>query len=73
MLSEGYTSVSRLINTEPSKLLYLRLSEPIASEIVDTMINNAFRKSEPSGTPHWGCSLAKVGVFQTLDSLILGT
>ncbi len=32
MLLESYTSVSRLINTEPSELLRLRLSEPIASE-----------------------------------------
>ena len=37
MLLKGYTSVSRLINTEPSELLCdlcLRLSEPIASESV---------------------------------------
>ncbi len=32
----GYTSVSRLINTEPSELLRLRLSEQIASESVKT-------------------------------------
>ena len=32
MLSESYTSVSRLINTDPSELLCLWLSEPIASE-----------------------------------------
>ncbi len=32
MMSESYTSVSRLINTEPSELLLLELSEPIASE-----------------------------------------
>ncbi len=32
MLFNSYTSVSRLINTEPSELLRLRLSEPIASE-----------------------------------------
>ncbi len=37
MLLESYTSVSRLINTEPSELLRLRLSEPIASESVATM------------------------------------
>ena len=34
MLFESYTSVSRLINTEPSELLCLWLSEPIASESV---------------------------------------
>ncbi len=34
----GYTSVSRLINTEPSELLRLRLSEPIASESVMTYL-----------------------------------
>ncbi len=34
MLFNSYTSVSRLINTEPSELLRLRLSEPIASESV---------------------------------------
>ncbi len=34
MLSESYTSVSRPINTEPSELLRLRLSEPTASESV---------------------------------------
>ncbi len=32
MLFNSYTSVSRLINTESSELLRLRLSEPIASE-----------------------------------------
>ncbi len=32
MLFNSYTSVSRLINTEPSELLRLQLSEPIASE-----------------------------------------
>ncbi len=32
MQFNSYTSVSRLINTEPSELLRLRLSEPIASE-----------------------------------------
>ncbi len=32
VLFNSYTSVSRLINTEPSELLRLRLSEPIASE-----------------------------------------
>ena len=36
MLSESYTSVSRLIHTEPSDLLRLRLSEPIASESAST-------------------------------------
>ena len=35
MLSEIYSSVSRLINKEPSKLLRLWLSEPIASESVN--------------------------------------
>ncbi len=35
MLFNSYTSVSRLINTEPSELLRLRLSEPIASESVE--------------------------------------
>ncbi len=34
MLFASYTSVSRLINTEPSELLRLRLSEPIASQSV---------------------------------------
>ncbi len=34
MLLNSYTSVSRLINTEPSELLRLWLSEPIASESV---------------------------------------
>ncbi len=34
MLFNSYTPVSRLINTEPSELLCLRLSEPIASESV---------------------------------------
>ncbi len=34
MLFNSYTSVSRLINTEPSELLSLLLSEPIASESV---------------------------------------
>ncbi len=34
ILFELYTSVSRLINTEPSELLRLQLSEPIASESV---------------------------------------
>ncbi len=34
MLFKGYTSDSRLINTEPSELLRLRLSELIASESV---------------------------------------
>ncbi len=32
MLLKGYTSVSHLVNTEPSELLRLWLSEPIASE-----------------------------------------
>ena len=34
MLCESYTSVSRLINTEPSELLRLWLIEPITSESV---------------------------------------
>ena len=38
MLFKGYTSVSRLINMEPSELLRLRLSEPIASESVYVMM-----------------------------------
>ncbi len=32
MLFNSYTSVGRLINMEPSELLRLQLSEPIASE-----------------------------------------
>ncbi len=35
MLFNSYTSVSRPIYTEPSELLRLRLSEPIASESVE--------------------------------------
>ncbi len=39
MLFNSYTSVSRLINTEPSELLRLRLSEPIASESVEYQVD----------------------------------
>ncbi len=37
MLFKGYTSVSRPINMEPSELLRLQPSEPIASESVESV------------------------------------
>ncbi len=40
MLFNSYTSVSRLIYTEPSELFRLRLSEPIASESVVSVLFN---------------------------------
>ncbi len=43
----GYTSVSRLINTEPSELLRLQLSEPIASESAMSTKSSEF--GVPSG------------------------
>ncbi len=45
MLFESYTSVSRLISMEPSELLHLRLSEPIASESVLTAGNMNIQQS----------------------------
>ncbi len=42
LLFNNYTSVSRLISTEPSELLGLQLSEPIASESALSLIHVIF-------------------------------